>query len=57
MLKGILKDQEFTSSDEVEEMITRTWTDLTFDDVQNVFWNWVSRLTWVIGNSGEYVHK
>jgi hypothetical protein len=57
MLKGIFKDQEFTSSDEIEEAIPKTSNDLTLDDVQSVSRNWMSRLAWVIENGGEYVHE
>jgi hypothetical protein len=39
MLKGILKDREFRSRDEIEEAITMAWNDLTFDEVQSVFHN------------------
>jgi hypothetical protein len=45
MLKGILKDREFHSHDETEEMITMTWNDLTFDEVQSVFHNWINLLS------------
>jgi hypothetical protein len=37
MLTGILKDREFHSHDEIEEAITMTWNDLTFDEVQSDF--------------------
>jgi hypothetical protein len=57
MLKGILKDQEFNSSDEIEEAITRPWDDLTFDNVQSVFQNWMILLAWIIENRGEYAHE
>jgi hypothetical protein len=39
MLKGILKDREFHSHDEIEEAIMMAWNDLTFDEVQSVFHN------------------
>jgi hypothetical protein len=55
MLKGILKDQEFHWHDEIEEAITMAWNDLTFDEVQSVFHNWVNRLRWAIENAGEYI--
>jgi hypothetical protein len=57
ILKGILKDRELTSSDEIKEAIPNVWNDLTFHDVQSVFRNWMSRLSWVIENGGEYVHE
>jgi hypothetical protein len=55
MLKGILKDREFHSHDEIEETITMAWNDLTFNEVQSVFHNWMNRLRWVIENGGEYI--
>jgi hypothetical protein len=39
MLKGILKDREFHSHDEIEEAITMAWNDLTFDEIQSAFHN------------------
>jgi hypothetical protein len=53
MLKGIPRDWEFISSDEIEVVIADVWNCLTSDDVQIVFRNWMSRLTWVIENGGE----
>jgi hypothetical protein len=55
MLKEILKDREFHSHDEIEEAITMDWSNLTFDDVQSVFQNWMNRLRWLIENGGEYI--
>jgi hypothetical protein len=57
MLKGILKDREFHSHDEIEEAITMVSNDLTFDEVQSVFHNWMNRLRWVIKNGGEHIPK
>jgi hypothetical protein len=55
MLKGILKDQEFHSRDDIEEAFTMAWNDLTFDEVQSVFHNWMNRLRSVIENGGECI--
>jgi histone-lysine N-methyltransferase SETMAR len=55
MLRGILKDREFHSHDEIEEAITMAWDDLTFDKIQSAFHNWMDRLRWVIENGGEYI--
>jgi hypothetical protein len=48
MMKHILKYRAFDSSDEIEEAIARIEADLTFDTVQSVFQNWMSRLAWAI---------
>jgi hypothetical protein len=53
MLKGLLKDDEFNSSDEREEAITSVSDGLIFSEVQSVCRNWMSRLAWVIENGGE----
>jgi hypothetical protein len=55
MLKGILKDREFVSSEEIEVWIADGWNRLTSDDVQRVFRHRMSRLTWVIENGDEYI--
>jgi hypothetical protein len=31
MLKGVLKERKFNSSDEIEKAITKVWDELTFD--------------------------
>jgi hypothetical protein len=51
----MMKDREFHSHDEIEEAITVAWNDLTFEDVQRVFYNWMRRLALVIENEGEYI--
>jgi hypothetical protein len=48
-LKGILKDQESNSSDEIEGAITR------IDD--DVLQNWMGLLAWVVENGGENAGK
>jgi hypothetical protein len=35
-------------------VITKVWDELTFDEMQRVFHNWMSRLAWVIENGGEH---
>jgi hypothetical protein len=37
MLKGILRDREFNSNDDIEEVIALLWNGLTFDDVGSTF--------------------
>jgi transposase len=44
ILKGVLKDRKFNSNDEIEEVITKVWDELAFDEVQNVFHSCMSRL-------------
>jgi hypothetical protein len=37
-----LKDRELHSSNEIEEAITKFWDELTSDETQSVFHNWMS---------------
>jgi hypothetical protein len=55
MLKGVLKNREFHSHDEIEEAITMVWNDLTFNEVQSIFHHWMNRFRWVIENGREYI--
>jgi hypothetical protein len=55
VLKQILRDREFSSSDESEDAIAQVWNNLTFDDIQSVFWDWIRRFAWVAENDGEYI--
>jgi hypothetical protein len=55
MLKGVLKDREFNSSNEIEKGIMKVWDELTFDEVQTISHNWISLFTWVVENGGEYI--
>jgi hypothetical protein len=50
-----MKDREFHSHDELEESITVAWNYLTFEDVQNIFYDWMGRLALVIENEREYI--
>jgi translation elongation factor EF-1beta len=50
MLKAVLKDHECSSGDDIEEAIAKVWDEFTFDEVQSVFHNWMSRLAWIIEN-------
>jgi hypothetical protein len=48
-----MKDREYHSHDKIEEAITVAWNDLTFEDVQSIFYHWMCRLAWVIENEGD----
>jgi hypothetical protein len=52
--KESMKGVEFSTDDQLLEAITRIWTDVTSEDIQSVFREWIDRLSWVIGNNGEY---
>jgi hypothetical protein len=55
MLKEVLKGREFSSSNKIEEVIAKILDELTFDEVQSVFHNWMSRLARVLENGGDYI--
>jgi hypothetical protein len=35
--------------------ITVAWNDLTFEDVESIFDDWIRRLAWVIEYKGKYI--
>jgi hypothetical protein len=53
MLKEVLKAREFNPSDEAEEALTKISDELTFDEMQGAFHNWMGHLAWVIENGGD----
>jgi hypothetical protein len=55
MLKGVLRDGNFNSSDEIEKAITKIWDEFTFDELHRAIHNWMGRFAWFIGNGGEYI--
>jgi histone-lysine N-methyltransferase SETMAR len=57
MVKQKIKDREFCSVQEILRSLSDAWSDLTFEDIQRVFLEWMDRLTWVIENDGEYFPK
>jgi transposase len=57
VLKGIMKDRKFHSHEDIKEAISVAWNDLTFEDVQSIFYDWMRRLAWVIEHDGEYIHE
>jgi hypothetical protein len=50
MLEEVLKGREFKLSHEIEEVIEKVWDELTFNEVQSVFHNWIGRLAWAFEN-------
>jgi histone-lysine N-methyltransferase SETMAR len=54
VLKHNMKDREFRIQQTILSAVAKMWNDLIFADVQRVFQEWMDRLTWVIGNNGEY---
>jgi hypothetical protein len=44
--------QELPTSDEIIEAIMTTWNDVTFEESQSVFSEWIQRVIWVIEHGG-----
>jgi hypothetical protein len=57
MLTQKMRDREFQSQQAILSAVAKMRNDVTFADVQRVFQEWMERLTWVIGNNGEYSPK
>jgi hypothetical protein len=54
MLKQKVKDRAFQRVEEILEAGTLLWNEVTFEQLQSVFLNWMERLEWVISNGGDY---
>jgi hypothetical protein len=57
MVKEKIKDREFCSAQEILRNLSDARSDLTFEDIQRVFIEWMDRRTCVIENDGEYFPK
>jgi hypothetical protein len=54
MLKDRIKDRLFRAIEEIITAVHRVWSEVTLDDLQSVFFNWMERLGYVIDHEGEY---
>jgi hypothetical protein len=46
------RSPEFCSAQDILSSLSDAWSDLTFEDIQRVFLEWMDRLTWVLENDG-----
>jgi histone-lysine N-methyltransferase SETMAR len=53
ILKHNMKDREFQSQQAILNAIATIRDEVTFENLQRVFQEWMGRLAWVIGNNGE----
>jgi hypothetical protein len=54
MLKHSMKGRDFQRQQEILQGIIKSWDDLTFTEVQSVFWERIEPPTWVAGNNGQH---
>jgi hypothetical protein len=54
MLEHKMKDREFQSQQAILSAVANMWKDLPFADIQHAFQEGMERLTWLVGNNGEY---
>jgi histone-lysine N-methyltransferase SETMAR len=48
ILKQKMKERVLQSEEQILATITESWNELTFENIQRVFHNWMERLIWVI---------
>jgi hypothetical protein len=53
-LKEKLKKGDLSMAEQINKVITAIWDSVTCDELQNVFAEWIQRLTWVIAERSEY---
>jgi hypothetical protein len=54
MLKHQIKDRSFRATEEILSAIRDLWNEVTSDQLQSAFFNWMRRLEYVIEHEGEY---
>jgi hypothetical protein len=52
-----LRDHRLRGVQSLHQAITNLWDELTFEDVEAVFLEWMNCLSWVIENKGQYFIK
>jgi hypothetical protein len=57
VVKKILRDREFSSSDEIDDAIAQVWDDIIFGDVQSAFRNWTWCPVWVAENDEDSISE
>ena len=56
-VKKYLEDKEIKDDFQLKTQILSCWESITFEELQNVFKEWMKRLTWIIEHNGEYFIK
>jgi histone-lysine N-methyltransferase SETMAR len=54
MLKDKIKDRLFRTIEEIITAVHRVWSEVTLDDLQSIFFNWMERFEYVINHEWEY---
>jgi hypothetical protein len=54
MLKQAIKDREFHAIEEIVSVFHEVWSQVTSEDLQSIFFNWIERLEYIIVHDGEY---
>lgn len=56
-IKQLLEEKKLESPEELISEIQSLFNEVTFEELQSVFQEWIERLNWVISNNGEYYIK
>jgi hypothetical protein len=56
-VKHTMKDIELNFREQIVTRLAKFWDDLTFEDVEHAFEEWITYLERVIANGGEYFIK
>jgi histone-lysine N-methyltransferase SETMAR len=52
MLKQKIQDPMFETTQEILMPICKVWSEVTFEDLQSVFFDWIQRVEYVIEHEG-----
>jgi histone-lysine N-methyltransferase SETMAR len=54
IFKQKIQDRVFDTTEEILMAIRNVWNEVTFEDLQSVFFDWIQRFEYVIEHQGEY---
>jgi hypothetical protein len=54
MLKQKTQDRVFDATEEILTAIRNVWSEVTFEDLQSVFFDWIQRVGYAFGHEVEY---
>jgi hypothetical protein len=57
MLRQKIQDRVFDTTEEILMAIRKVWCEVTFEDTESVFFDWIRRVEYVIEHEGgDYVN-
>jgi hypothetical protein len=55
--KRAIQDEVFDNADHIMQRSHSIFNQVTYEDLQRVFFNWMERLSWVVEHNGVYFQE